>query len=248
MLAAERQAKILELTRMKGSVQVEDLARELNVSPMTIRRDLVKLQENDQIERCHGGAVAKQEVTYEDKQTSHKSEKVRIAKACVPFVNEGDTVFLDAGTTTYEIARLIQDIPGIMVVTNDLEIAELLKNSSAELIVCGGVVQKSTGSMWGDYTTQMMRDFRFDIGFFGAASINEHYEVMTPTIEKAFMKRETAVRCEKAYLAVDDSKFGRQAMTKINHLSDYEAVITNHDFGEEAGMLESLGMRIVAVR
>ena len=78
MLAAERQSIIVELIHENGSVQVEELALQLNVSPMTIRRDLMKLQEDNKVERCHGGAVAKQEVTYEDKQTSHKEEKEKI--------------------------------------------------------------------------------------------------------------------------------------------------------------------------
>ena len=95
MLAAERQSIIVELIHENGSVQVEELALQLNVSPMTIRRDLMKLQEDNKVERCHGGAVAKQEVTYEDKQTSHKEKKKKIARTCLPFVKEGDTVFLD---------------------------------------------------------------------------------------------------------------------------------------------------------
>lgn len=226
MLAAERQAKIAELIRVQGSVQVDDLAHDLKVSTMTIRRDLEKLQEDNILERCHGGAVAKQEVTYADKSTSHMQDKVRLAARCAPLVSAGDNIYLDAGTTTYEIAKAIQNVPDIMVMTNDLEIAGLLKNSQAELLLCGGMVQKSTGSMLGYYATQMLEDFRFDVGFFGAASINEELEVFTPTVDKAFLKRKALQRCRKAYLVVDESKFGKQAVTKVNHLADYTAVIT----------------------
>ena len=108
MLAAERQSKIIEMTERKGSVQVEELASELKVSAMTIRRDLVKLQEEGKLERCHGGAVAKQEENYAQKQTSNKTEKEKIAGMCASFVAEGDIIFLDAGTTTYEIAKRIK--------------------------------------------------------------------------------------------------------------------------------------------
>lgn len=248
MLAAERQAKIVEIVRRQGSVQVEDLAQSLRVSTMTIRRDLEKLQEDDLLERCHGGAVAKQEVTYADKSTSHKSEKKKLAAACRALVTAGDNIYLDAGTTTYEIAKALQDIPDIMVVTNDLEIAGLLKNSQAELFLCGGMVQKSTGSVLGYYATQMLRDFRFDVGFFGAASINSDLEVMTPTVEKAFLKREAQSKCQKAYLVVDESKYGKQAMTKINHLSDYTAVITTKALTpEEKDKADSSGVRIIPV-
>ena len=139
---------------------------------------------------------------------------------------------MDAGTTTYEIARLIKDIPGILIVTNDLEIARLIKDSDAELFICGGSVQKSTGSMFRHYATQMLADFKFDAGFFGAASINEDFEVMTPTIDKMWLKRETPRQCRKSYLVADRSKFGRQAMTRINTLGDYSAVITDKEFAE----------------
>ena len=248
MLAAERQAKIVEIIRRQGSVQVDDLAQSLQVSAMTIRRDLVKLQEDNLLERCHGGAVAKQEVTYADKSTSHKSEKKKLAAACRSLVSAGDNIYLDAGTTTYEIAKVIQDVQDIMVVTNDLEIAGLLKNSQAELFLCGGMVQKSTGSVLGYYATQMLKDFRFDVGFFGAASINSDLEVMTPTVEKAFLKREAQSRCEKAYLVVDESKYDRQAMTKINHLSDYTAVITTRELTcEEKKKAESSGAKVIPV-
>ncbi len=233
MLAVERQSKIVELVHRQGSVQVEELAQELKVSSMTIRRDLLKLQNEDVLRRCHGGAVAKQEVTYEDKQTSCVDAKRRLAGICASFVGRGDTVFLDAGTTTFEIARLIKDTPEIMIVTNDLEIAQLLKNSEAELFICGGHVQKSTGSMFGHYATQMLEDFKFDVGFFGAASINEDFEVMTPTVDKMWLKRKTPKQCRKSYLVVDESKFGRQAMSRINNLGDYTGVVTDKEFDEE---------------
>lgn len=248
MLAAERQAKIVEIVRQQGSVQVDDLAQNLRVSTMTIRRDLEKLQEDNLLERCHGGAVAKQEVTYADKSTSHMAEKKKLAAACRSLVSAGDNIYLDAGTTTYEIARVIQDIPDIMVVTNDLEIAGLLKNSPAELFLCGGMVQKSTGSMLGYYATQMLEDFRFDVGFFGAASINRDLDVLTPTVDKAFLKRTAQRRCGKSYLVVDESKFGKQAMAKINHLSDYTAVLTTRELTQkELGRAKKADVRIIPV-
>lgn len=246
MLAAERHSRIVEIVRMRGSAQVEELAQELNVSTMTIRRDLEKLQNDNILERCHGGAVAKQEVSYADKSIVNKETKIRIAAICQNLISAGDTIFLDAGTTTYEIAKAIRDIPDIMIVTSDLEIAMLLKNSKADLFLCGGAVQKSTGSMLGYYATQMLGDFRFDIGFFGAASINEELEVLTPTVDKAFLKRLAVKRCGKSYLVVDASKFEKQAMTKINHLSEYTAVVTDRVFTEkESAIVRETGVRVI---
>lgn len=245
MLRIERQAKIVQLLQDRGSLQVEELARELKVSPMTIRRDLGTLEEHNKIERYHGGAVAKEEEDYARKRVSHQKEKEKIARRCLGFVKEGDTVFLDAGTTTYEIARLLPAVEGIMVVTNDLEIGRLLQESRVRLFLCGGEVQKSTGSVFDQYARQMLENFKFDIGFFGAASINKNFEVTTPTIEKMWLKRQVPMQCQEAFLAVDSSKFGRQSMTRINHLGDYAGIVTERKFSErEKKRLAELGALI----
>lgn len=249
MLAAERHLKIVEMVQEYGSAHVENLAKELNVSPMTIRRDLVKLQEEGILDRCHGGAVAKKEVTYADKQNTHRNEKGKLAYKCIEMIHNGDAIYLDAGTSTYEIARGLSQFHDLMVVTNDLEIARYLKDSDVELILCGGYVQKSTGSMLGYHATAMMKEFRFDIGFFGAASINEEFQVLTPTLDKAFLKRQLVGQCQKSYLVVDDSKFGKQAMNLINHLTDYTGIVTDHAFPEnEKKQLEEMGAKLFIIK
>ena len=128
------------------------------------------------------------------------------------------------------------------------EVALLLKNSRVELFICGGYIQKSTGSAVGYYATQMMENFRFDMGFFGAAAINEEFHVLTPTIDKAFLKRQLTHQCQQSFLVVDDSKFNRQGMNFINKLSDYTGVITDHEFKEtEKILLRKEGARIITV-
>ena len=167
---------------------------------------------------------------------------------CASFVAEGDIIFLDAGTTTYEIAKRIKGIKNTLIVTNDLEIARLLEDGEPELFICGGRVQKSTGSMFGRYAADMLSDFKFDLGFFGAASINDAFEVTTPTIEKMRVKRETPKQCRKAYLAVDHSKFEKQAMAKVNCLGDYTGVVTDQKFTEkDRKLLNKLGAVIIEV-
>lgn len=248
MLMAERQLKILNIIQYNGSVQVDELARELRVSTMTIRRDLEKLQKEGVVERCHGGAVSKTEVSYADKRVKNHDEKEKIAAKGAEFVRAGTAVYLDAGTTTYEIARRIMNMENMTVVTNDLEIALLLKSSKAELVLCGGYVQKSTGSTYGYYATQMMKDFRFDTGFFGAAAINEEFQVLTPTTDKAFLKRLLVKQCQQSFLTVDGSKFDRQGINRINSLADYTAVITDYVFNEnQKHLIKKIGAAIIQV-
>jgi len=249
MLPAERHQKIIELIASKGSVQVEELAKVLNVSLMTIRRDLEKLRQDGRIDRCHGGAIMKREVPYVQKLSLETEEKHQIALQCLPLIKKGSVIYLDAGTTTYELAKLLCDIPSITVVTNDLEIARLLLASSANVIVCGGVVQKSTGSMIGAFATQMIEHIRMDMAFMGAASIDDQFNVLTPTMDKAVMKQTVCRNSKEKYLVVDESKFGKQALIKINHLSDYTAVITNKKFtNEENNRIKEMRITIIPVQ
>lgn len=247
MLVAERQLKILNLIQKRGSVQVDELARELKVSTMTIRRDLEKLNAEGIIERCYGGAVYKQEVSYRDKQVSNKQVKEQLAKICASFVKEGDAVFLDAGTTTFEIAKLIADIPKLIVLSSDLEIIKLLINSDVQLMICGGNVQKSTESIYGYYAIQMIEQLRFDIGFFGAAAIDSHLKVMTPTTDKAFLKRVLVEHCQQSFLVADQSKFNKTALSSVNDATDYHYIVTDYQFGErDLTILKKAGSKVLS--
>lgn len=248
MSALERQEKIIELVSKHGSIQVERLAELLEVAPMTIRRDLEKLKGEGIIERKHGIAVSKQEATYVEKRISRMDEKKLIAKVSASFVKEGDIVFLDSGTTNYEIAKLIMDIPKLTVITNDIEIGALLHKSEVELMICGGFVQKETGSIFGTFANQMMNYIQVGIAFIGAMSIDQQFHILTPTLEKATLKRMIVKNAAKSYLVVDQSKFNRKAMMKINHMRDYTGVITTKKFTHtEMEKIKEENIRLIPV-
>ena len=233
MSALERQDKIIELVSKTGSIQVERLAEILDVSQMTIRRDLDKLKGEGIIERKHGLAVIKEEITYKEKLISRMDEKKMLARACASLVKSGDTVFLDSGTTIYGIAELIKDIPNLTVITNDIEIGSLLHKSPVELMICGGFVQKETGSVYGSFANQMMNYVQVGIAFMGAMSIDKQFNILTPTLDKATLKRMIVKNASKSYLVVDQSKFNRKALMKINHMKDYTGVVTTRKFTRE---------------
>ncbi len=232
-LATERRTRILEAIRQNGSVSVADMARDLGVSVMTIRRDLALMDKEGLIERCHGGAVIQNEVSYSAKRERNREGKEKIASACAAMVKPGMKIYLDAGTTTWEIARRIRNTADLLVVTNDLEIARLLTETDVKLFVLGGQVQNSTGSMWGYFATEMIRNFNFDLGFFGASSIDDRLEITTPTTVKAFLKREAAERCTETVLAVDSDKFGGKSVIAVNSVGDYDVIVTDRPLGEE---------------
>lgn len=233
MLPEERSQKIINIIKERGAVKVDELARELDVSLMTVRRDLEKLKNEGILERCHGGAILKTEVSYKEKRTLQIEEKKKIAQRCAKMVRKGDTVFLDSGTTTYEIAKLIYNIPSLTIITNDIEIARFLIDTNVHLMLCGGTVQKSTGSMVGEFAIRMMEDIRTEIAFIGAASIDDEFNVLTPTSNKAVFKRTVCKYANRSYLAVDSTKFGKQALLKVNHLSDYTGVVTDKVFNSK---------------
>lgn len=252
MLAVERMAKIIDITNKNGAVKVEQLAKELDVSEMTIRRDLEKCKRSGSIQRCHGGAISKynilHEMDYDDKRLVHQDAKKKIASTCAQFVTESSTVYLDAGTTTFEIAQIIKSVPDLTILTNDLLIAVSLLKSNVKLIVPGGEIQKSTGSMLGNITQQVMDSICVDISFLGTMSIDDSFNSLSPTIEKAFLKRLIMQNSSASYLVADASKFNQRALYKINALSEYTGVITDKSFtSEELKLIQDQDINIISV-
>lgn len=233
MFASERQKYILEQLRGNGGVSVESLAKELDVSLMTIRRDLQKMSDAGQIERCYGGAVIKSEEPYVEKAVSHSEEKSAIAKKAVSMLKEGNCIFLDAGTTTFQMLPLLERFNSLTIVTNDLEIGYRASKMKFDVTIIGGMLQKTTACMYGMLTNDALKQLKFDQAFIGAATIDEHFDVLTPTEIKAIYKRIVLENSNYSYLLVDSGKFNKRAMVKVNNLRDYTGVITTYQFGEE---------------
>ena len=122
-------------------------------------------------------------------------------------------------------------------------------NSDVELIICGGKVQKSTGSIYGYYATQMLEQMRFNVGFFGTAAVDEHLNVMTPTTDKAFLKRIALKKTQNSFLVSDLSKFKKTALTYVNSLEEYDHIVTDYKFSkEERQNLQDAGTKVIQVK
>lgn len=249
MFAGERQKYILEQLRANGDVSVEKLAKELDVSLMTIRRDLQKMSDEGQIERYHGGAVIKSEEPYVKKAVCHNEEKLAIAKKAVDMIKDGNCIFLDAGTTTFQMVPLLEQFHDLTIVTNDFEIAYKVARMKFDVIIIGGKLQKTTSCMFGMMTNDALQQLKFDKAFMGAATIDEQFDVLTPTEVKATYKRTVVENSNYSYLLVDSSKFNRRAMVKVNNLRDYTGVITTYQFSEDE-MVQILknGISIISVK
>lgn len=252
MIPAEREAFILEVLKQNGVVTVEELAEKLNVTPMTIRRDLTRLEKNGIANRSHGGAVLnrslEKEQAYEVKMLSHHEEKYRIAQAAAGFVKDGDTVLLDAGTTIYEVAALLKEKNDLTVVTTDLKIAMELHQSDLRLFFAGGQIQRETGGAIGPFPEEMISRIHVDIAFIGISAISKDWHICTPTLEKATLKLKMLGAASSAVLLADRSKFGRDAFCKICSLAEFDRVVTDKEFsGQERRELEELHLEVITV-
>lgn len=228
---SHRRKLILDELNEKEKVDIEQLASELNVSPMTIRRDLSYLEQQEQVIRTHGGAVLKAPLVVESsfrlKEGQHSAEKRRIAELAVQYVQEHSTILLDSGTTTLEIAKRLKEKRHLTVITNDILIAAELMDSDNKVILTGGELQNSIGALFGPLTEGILRDVHVDLCFLGAHAVDVRVGVTAPTIEKAMVKKLMIEAAETTWLVADSSKFNLKSLMNVCRLSEIDGVISD---------------------
>lgn len=232
MFENARQKKIFDIVSKEGSVSVDYLAKYFNVSKMTIRRDLEKLQESDVLQRTHGGAMLPQvlfkELTYLEKQTINIEIKKQLAQEAMKYVYENNVIYLDAGTTMYELARLLVDRKDVCVITNDLRIASLLANSGNKVYIPGGLVSNDTGSIHGNEALEFLDKLNIDVAFLAASSVDPDLNVCTPNEEKVLLKKYMINNAPLNVLVVDKSKFNHKAIHRVFNVSEVDYVVTDY--------------------
>lgn len=237
MLQGERHNRILDILRNSRSITVRDLCDLLEASEATIRRDLTLLEENGKLERTHGGAMLsnvtrlENEETYQQKETRYITQKQAIANKAYRMLKENDSIVLDAGTTTFELARLIgQSTLGITVITNSTSLAsELSGNPNLELITLGGKVRLNTQATVGAIALATMRQFNVDKAFIATNGISPDSGLTTPDPEEAAIKSAMLHAASERIVLADHTKFNRIALCQIAPLSMIDAIITDRD-------------------
>ncbi|WP_127836909.1 DeoR/GlpR family DNA-binding transcription regulator [Clostridium prolinivorans] len=237
MFVEERQQKIAELLEQKRSIKVNELSAIFNVSESTIRRDLQDMEEKGLLKRTHGGAVGIKktnfEPTFKEKEDEKHTEKSFIAKIAASLIEDGDTIILDSGTTTLEIAKCIE-AKNITVITNSIDIASELSNKDdIELVVTGGNLRKITRAMVGHITENVLRNFRVDKAFIGANGISVEEGITTPNFIEAQTKKAMMNVANKVYIVSDSSKFNQVSFSVISPIRAVTAIITSKDLDEE---------------
>lgn len=236
----ERRRQIRALVESQSQGSVADLARRFKVSEVTIRSDLAALADKGAVVRVHGGALPPEEsdeLPINVKQTLYHAEKVRIAAAAAGLIQDGETVILDSGTTTAEIARQIRGLPlrAINVITNALNIAVLLANAHhVNLIIPGGVLRRKSWSLSGPQAEQALADLQADRLFLGVDSLDPEIGVMTPYVLEAKLNA-LMIRIARQTVAVtDSSKLLRRNLSVIAPLEQVHILITDRAAAPEA--------------
>lgn len=236
MAAESRRNRLLELVRVRGFAALPDLATELNVSESTIRRDLEQLEGDGAAKRTHGGVFytgPKPKLQHFDKiQSRNFIEKQEIAKFAATLIEEGDTILLDGGSTTYELARLIVG-RSLQVITNSLPVANLFMGSeTADLIMIGGYVHSKSGVALGPYASEMLRDLNCRQAFLSVAGIHQeglfNSNLLLVETERTMMNS-----ADQVYILADSSKLGRKSLSKLCDLSEAQNIIVDADIDQQ---------------
>ncbi|WP_277585371.1 DeoR/GlpR family DNA-binding transcription regulator [Psychrobacillus antarcticus] len=231
MIPELRKKRIIEVLAVKGKVEIIELVNLLDVSAMTIRRDLDELEKQKKLIRTHGGAAIPEgiiaEQSYLQKVAEAHPQKVEIAEIAIGLVKDGMKVFLDSGTTNFEIAKRLKRRENLTIVTNDIKIAAELMDSEVEVIMLGGKIQNGVGAVFGTYAENMLKEIHVDILFLGAHAVHSTLGITSATLEKASIKRQMIKSSEVVYLVVDAQKFGKKAFAKIASIDSVTAIITD---------------------
>ncbi|TCP96271.1 DeoR family transcriptional regulator [Cricetibacter osteomyelitidis] len=232
MIPVERQKRLLNLIQQQNVISIATLTEQLGVSHMTIRRDIQKLEDDGKVVSVSGGVQLLErlsfEPTHDDKSLLFQDEKKRIGKKSAEMIGKNLTVYLDAGTTTFEIARKIAYRTDLLVITNDFAIADFLMNyGQCELIHTGGSVNKSNRSSVGELAAQFLRNVSIDIAFISTSSWNLK-GLTTPDENKIPVKKAIVQSATQNVLVTDSSKYGKVATFLLFPLSVFDYIICDN--------------------
>jgi DeoR family transcriptional regulator of aga operon len=255
LLVEERRRKILDLLEKEGRVTVNDLVDRFDVSSVTMRADLDLLAEEGALIRSHGGAVRRldpvQDYSVAFKETIHHAEKVRIGHAAAVLLKANQTVILDSGTTTLQVARHIKQLKakGITVITNALNIAnELADAPNLSLIMIGGILRQLSNSFVGPQAERMLGALHADHLFLAVDGLDLEIGPTTPDILEAQLNSLMITISNEVTIVADSSKIGRRSLSTIGKLSAIHRLITDDRISPEtARLIQARGLELVVV-
>ncbi|MCB2110187.1 MAG: DeoR/GlpR transcriptional regulator [Defluviimonas sp.] len=226
-----RHPEILEIARRDGKVTVEGLASHFGVTLQTIRRDLTDLAGTGRLERVHGGAILPSNTTnirYEERRWLNPAAKAAIARACAERIPNGVSLFLNIGTSTEAVARELLEHSGLMIVTNNMNVANILAgNPDCEIVVTGGHLRRSDGGLIGNLAETTIRQFKFDLAVIGCSALDRDGDMLDFDIQEVSVSKAILECARRTFLVADHTKFSRSAPARIASLAEIDAFFTD---------------------
>ena len=233
MTKEERHSAIMDNLLKQGSIQVTELASNLDVSSVTIRKDLTDLEKEGKLYRSHGKAILinpfTNNRTVSEKEKLNMEEKRLIGMEATKLISPDDSIVLASGTTVHAMARSIHPASRLTVVTASLQVAETLAPiDSVELIQLGGIVRHTSLSVVGKYAEMILSGFSFSKLYMGVDGIDPEFGISTTDMREAEINRAMMQTAQKTIVLADSTKFGRRGFAKISNIEDVDIIITDN--------------------
>ncbi|MEA4854313.1 MAG: DeoR/GlpR family DNA-binding transcription regulator [Christensenella sp.] len=246
MIASERKVYIMNRLNKKGIINLKEIAQELEISEITVRRDLEGLERAGKLKRVQGGAaradvLSGAELTMKEKSSQNMREKIRVAEYAARFVKDGDCVFIDGGTSMVPLIDYLGNKQISIMTYNDLLMKKINKPIVAEVFVVGGRYLPYFGMNVGQIAQDVLRQFHFNVAFFGCAGVNLGEGICYGTeMESISMKQIALANSDHSYLLIDSSKMEKRGFLRFADISAFDAVISNRPEGGSAETSEKL--------
>lgn len=232
MFALERRERIYDYILKNKNVTVLELSQKLDVSEVTIRKDLGFLESQQLIDRTFGGAIIKSKIirekSYFEREKSMMDEKYLIGKKASEFVKANSTIILDAGTTTMEMAKCIKNIENLKILTNDLKIGIFLSDfSNIRVTLIGGKVSRKSKQCTGIEACREIEKYNVDASFLGCDAFDMENGFMTTGIEKMYLKNSFIKAAKKSFLLTSSDKYQKKSIVKVEPLNILTGIIVD---------------------
>jgi DeoR family transcriptional regulator of aga operon len=248
-----RRIKIIDFLNSNGHVNVKELSESLGVTGVTIRNDLQQLEKKNILIRARGGAIkidqahSNEDFPLSDKQKKNFAEKREIGKKASELIEDGNTIILDSGSTTHQLAKNLKNFEDLTVITNALNIATLLADyKNINVIVPGGILKKNSLSLVGIPAEKIFRDYFCDKLFLGVDGFDLDFGISTPNPEEAYLNQIMIEISKEVIVLADSSKFERRGFAFIAPINRINTVVTDKGIKpDHKAKLENIGVKVV---
>ncbi len=250
---ADRHKSILDILQLQGGVSVTDLSQRLNVSEVTIRKDLTALEKQNKLYRTHGRAIPISPYIGDrhinEKEKQYVLEKQAIGKAAAAMIHEHDSILMASGTTILFAAKQLVEAKNITVITASVSVSSMLsQNRDIDVVQLGGLVRESSVSVVGSFAENMLKYFNCSQLFIGADGVDLEFGVTTTNMMEANLNRMMMDASQQTILLVDSSKFGKKGFSKICNLDKVDMIITDKNIPQMyLDSLTNLGIEVTIV-